>query len=276
MASKKDSYNSDEESLEIATESDQDLMIDDEEEYNSSSSRRSTSKKRKFPETADKQPQTEATEKPNLKLSLAKIRDAEAEVAHNPQESPHSATRRMTSRQRALYSGQQIGNDAASQAATASIEAFAYAEAAEPENGEAALIPANFARNEEKLKKRRLMRQEKLERSKLATVEKLLSKPSKSTTKKNSQGDDGTQEEQSQSSGLFYLPQDKVRLLRTRDFDVLFCHKVSDVLPTSHMPKKRATESQPRTCKICEGAGVYTHRETHAFFCSAACFKRCK
>ena len=148
-----------------------------------------------------------------------------------------STTRQLTSRQRALYSGQ---SETASEMILPQQEPIPVVEQ-----------ESDSLVNSERKLKRKIERQEKLEMDKQATIDKLLKKP---TTAKSSSST-SVSKKQKPSEGESSLPSGTIRLIENKDFSVLLCPDLS--LFDQFQLKKRKQSSED-CCHFCGGKRAFS------------------
>ena len=163
-------------------------------------------------------------------------------------------SRRLTNRQRALYSGHtETTQD------SPSTEVFISEPASSPN------------KNTEKQNKRRILRQEKLELDKQATIDKLLLKQVKQPSLKKQKLDyEESVREKEKVLGGFQLQPNMVRMIDNKEYTVLLC---TDVQIFEQF--KSELKGSFQKCSYCSNKKVCSDSKSGILLCSSmSCYRK--
>lgn len=188
-------------------------------------------------------------------LEIESDQEHQATAPEKSQSQPLHHAKKLTSRQRALYAGQE--------------PALPKEEELQPASAAAASKEASPTKRLEELKKRRILRQEKLELTKQATVDKLLKGSSSAAASGGGGGkrQKNSQSQPSQSSGEpnLHLPKNGLRFVHNCSFNGFVCGKEFEFpagwkAPTAQhrsVEKCHSCKKNARTCWCVTGKGTF-------------------
>ena len=186
-------------------------------------------------------------ETPSLPAELVEPVTKLSESSH-----PASSSRRLTSRQRALYSGQSDP-----------VPEFSLNEPAPAE------LVSSPAKSTEEQIKRRIMRQEKIEMDKQATIDKLLLKQIKQPSKKQKLEREEFLKEKEQKNFVSQVPINMIRIVDSKEHKVLICNDLN-IFDQFQCADKETTKK----CTFCDMKKACLSAKTRIPICSSIkCFK---